>query len=116
MLVEKVKNIREENLDNGNEIIKTTKRVLVSEKDGAPNFRMRYFTIQPGGYSPWHQHEWEHENYFVKGKGILKSEEKEVEVGPGMFAFVAPGEKHQFQNPYDEPFEFICLIPVPENK
>ncbi len=114
MLVGKVKNVKEKNLDNRNGILKTDKKVLISEKHGAPNFRLRYFTIQPGGNSPWHSHDWEHENYFVRGKGKLVTEEKEYEVGPDMFAYVAPGEKHQYKNPYSEPFEFLCLIPVPE--
>lgn len=114
MLVDKVKNIEEKNLDNGQDIKKTGMRVLISEKDGAPNFRLRYFTVQPGGHTPWHKHDWEHENYFVKGRGILVTEDKEIEVGPEMFSYVAPGELHQFKNPYDEPFEFLCLIPVPK--
>ncbi len=114
MLVNSINNVKEENLDNGKDIIKTCKKVLISEKDGAPNFRLRYFTIKPGGNSPWHKHNWEHENYFVKGKGVIVTEDKEYEVGPDMYAYVAPGEKHQYKNPYSEPFEFLCLIPVPE--
>ncbi len=115
MIIKKVTDVKEENLDNGKEIKKTGKRLLIGENEGAPNFRLRYFTIQPGGHTPWHQHDWEHENYFVKGKGILKSEDKEVEVGPDMFAYIAPGEKHQFKNPFDEPLELLCLIPLPED-
>ena len=114
MLVDKVENVKGENLHNGEDIIKTEMKLLISEKDGAPNFRLRYFTIKPGGNTPWHTHDWEHENFFIKGKGILVTEEKEQEVGPGMFSFVAPGEKHQYKNPYSEPFEMICLIPIPE--
>jgi len=114
MFAKKITDIALENLDNGEDIIKTTKRVLISEKDGAPNFRMRYFTIEPGGHSPWHSHDWEHENLFVKGKGLMVKEDEEIELEPGMFAYVGPNEMHQYKNPYDETFEFICLIPVPK--
>jgi quercetin dioxygenase-like cupin family protein len=116
MYLDKVKNVFSEDLDDGKEIIKTNKKVLIGEKEGAENFRMRYFTIEAGGHSPWHQHDWEHENYFVKGKGLLVTEDGEFEANPGMFAYVAPGELHQYKNPYNEPFEFICLIPIPEKK
>jgi len=49
-------------------------RDLISEKDGAPNFRLRHFVIEPGGHTPLHRHDWEHENYFISGKGILVTE------------------------------------------
>lgn len=115
MLVEKVKNIEAKDLHDGEKIKNTFIRVLISEDDGAPNFRLRHLTVEPGGHTPLHTHDWEHENYMIKGKGILVSEDKEVEVEPGMFSYVAPNELHQFKNPYDEPFEFLCLIPVPED-
>ncbi len=115
MFLGNVKDVKEENLSNGKDIVKTSKKLLISEKDGAPNFRLRYFTVQPGGHTPWHSHDWEHENYFVEGKGVLVTEEGEYEVCPDMFSYVAPGEKHQYKNPYSEPFSFLCLIPVPEN-
>jgi quercetin dioxygenase-like cupin family protein len=49
-------------------------RDLISEKDGAPNFRLRHFVIEPGGHTPLHRHDWEHENYFISEKGILVTE------------------------------------------
>jgi quercetin dioxygenase-like cupin family protein len=116
MLVNKVANVEAQDLDDGKDIKNVKMRVLISEKDGAPNFRLRHFTIEPGGHTPLHRHDWEHENYFIKGKGILVSEKGETEVEAGMFGFVAPGELHQFKNPYDVPLEMLCLIPIPEKE
>ncbi len=112
MYCDKIKNVRSEDLHDGDKIIKTSKKVLISEKEGAANFRLRHLEIEPGGHTPWHSHDWEHENYFLKGKGVLVTGDKEVEVEPDMFSYVAPGEKHQYKNPYDEPFEMLCLIPI----
>ena len=39
-------------------------RWFISKKDGAEKFAMRLFEIQPGGYSPLHQHDWEHEVFM----------------------------------------------------
>ncbi|MFP3903820.1 MAG: cupin, partial [Armatimonadota bacterium] len=37
---------------------------LVSEDNGgAPNFAMRRFVVEPGGSTPYHTHDWEHEVY-----------------------------------------------------
>ncbi|MEW7976773.1 MAG: hypothetical protein AB2814_04835 [Candidatus Sedimenticola endophacoides] len=37
-----------------------TKQVPVGRADGAPNFSIRVFTLEPGGHTPHHSHETEH--------------------------------------------------------
>jgi len=92
--------------------IKDTKvRWLISKKDGANNFAMRIFEIKPGGYTPFHQHDWEHEVFILKGKGVTKDKDKETSFKQGDVFFVPPMEWHQFKNTGDELLRFICLIP-----
>jgi len=50
-------------------------RWLISKKDGAENFAMRLFEIQPGGYSPLHQHNWEHEVFILEGNGVTQDKD-----------------------------------------
>lgn len=88
------------------------KRVLIGPKQGAPRFVMRHFAIAPGGHSPEHAHPWEHEVYVLGGRGRVRYDDSAVDVRPGDFVFVAPMDKHQFQNAGDEPFEFICVVPL----
>ena len=88
-----------------------TKRVLVGEKEGAPNFIMRYFTVYPDGYTPHHSHPWEHENFIVRGRGKVIIGNKEYPVSAGSFAFVPPNVMHQYICVGDEPLELLCLIP-----
>ena len=52
-------------------------RWLITKKDGAPSFAMRLFEIQPNGYTPLHQHDWEHEVFILEGNGITRDKEKE---------------------------------------
>ncbi|MDP2945130.1 MAG: hypothetical protein Q8N86_02100 [Atribacterota bacterium] len=40
-------------------------RWLISDKDNAPNFAMRLFEVGPGGHSPLHTHNWEHELFIT---------------------------------------------------
>ena len=42
---------------------KANVRWVIAEKDGAKNFFMRVFKIEPGGYTPLHHHPWEHEMF-----------------------------------------------------
>jgi quercetin dioxygenase-like cupin family protein len=91
-------------------------RILISDKEGAPNFVMRVFEIAPGGHTPSHTHAWEHEVYVLGGKGAVRQRGKEHPIDRDSFAFVGPNEEHQFVNLGDEPLRFICVIPAPRRK
>ncbi len=86
-------------------------RWLISKKDGAKNFAMRLFEIQPGGYTPLHQHDWEHEVFVLEGKGVTRDKTREDAFNQGDIFFVPPMEWHQFVNNTDEMLKIICLIP-----
>ena len=86
-------------------------RWLISEKDGATNFAMRLFELAPGGHSPWHQHEWEHEMYILEGEGVAVKEDGEIKFKAGDAFFVVPWEWHNFKNTGKQVLKFLCLIP-----
>ncbi len=92
-------------------VVGTTKRVPISKDEGWTDHTVRIFKIAPGGHTPKHQHDWEHVNYVMSGKGRLTIAGKPHELSHKDFAFVPPNTEHQFENPYDEPFEFICIVP-----
>jgi len=87
-------------------------RWLISDKDKAPNFAMRLFEVGPGGYSPLHTHNWEHEVFILEGEGVANDGEKEFKIKSGTVVYVAPEEKHQFKNTGDDTLKFLCLIPI----
>ena len=87
-------------------------RRVIAEKEGAKNFVMRVFEIDPGGNTPLHKHDWEHEVFILNGTGIVVSPSGERKVKSGDVIFVPGGEEHQFRNENDKALEFICLIPM----
>jgi quercetin dioxygenase-like cupin family protein len=87
-------------------------RVVISKDDGAGNFIMRVFEVEPGGYTPRHKHDWEHEVFVLAGKGTAVSEAGEHEIKKGDVIFIPPNEEHQFKNTGQDILEFICLIPM----
>ena len=90
---------------------KVKRRILIGPEDGSANIIMRYFRVLPGGNTPYHEHDFEHVVRREKGKGaVVNADQEEIPVSPGQSVFIAGGEKHQFINPNDEPFEFICTI------
>ena len=87
-------------------------RWLISDKDNAPNFAMRLFEVGPGGYSPLHTHNWEHEVFILEGEGVANDGEKEFRIKSGTVVYVAPEERHQFKNIGTDTLKFLCLIPI----
>jgi quercetin dioxygenase-like cupin family protein len=88
------------------------KQVPLSRKDGVPTFSFRVFTIELGGHTPFHQHEFEHMNYVINGEGILVAEGREYKLREGDFALILPGEQHQFRNcSQDQNLVIICAVP-----
>ena len=83
---------------------------LINEKDQAPNFLMRQFTVEAGGFTPYHQHDWEHEVYVLEGRGMVRYENREERIEPGDAILIPSGEKHQFRAG-SETLRFLCLVP-----
>jgi quercetin dioxygenase-like cupin family protein len=84
---------------------------LINEKDGAPTFLMRHFTVEANGFTPYHSHDWEHEVYVLEGSGKVRYEDREEEIRPGDAVFIPPNEKHQFQASPEKPLKFLCMVP-----
>ena len=89
-----------------------TVRFLLARPEGAPNFAMRLFDVAPGGYTPRHQHDWEHEVFVLAGAGEVTTAAGPVSFAAGDALLVAPGELHQFRNTGPGPLRFLCLIPL----
>ena len=88
-----------------------TMRMLIGPADGAPNFNMRMFEVAPGGHTPLHRHDWEHEVYVLDGAGSVRSAKGDHPIAAGDCVFVPPGEQHQFRNAANETLKFLCLVP-----
>ena len=88
-----------------------TVRWLISQADGAPNFAMRMFELEPEGYSPLHTHPYEHEAYILEGEGVLVYEGEEYKFKKDYCVFIPPDKLHQFKNTGTSPLKFLCLIP-----
>ena len=86
-------------------------RMLIGPDDGAPTFNMRMFDVAPGGHTPRHSHDWEHEVYVLAGEGVVLAGGEELAVTRGECLYVPPNEEHQFRNGGAAPLRFLCLVP-----
>jgi quercetin dioxygenase-like cupin family protein len=89
-----------------------TRRELVGKRGESPKFHLRYFEIDPGGYSTLEKHEHEHVVVGMRGRGEAQMGCFIHKLGFGDVVYVSPSEPHQFSCPEDasEPFGFLCLV------
>jgi len=103
--------VREDGVTN------VTRQILIGPRDGSLNIIMRRFCVLPKGHTPYHVHAHEHVVNITKGRGIVidgKGEKNPVHAGQSLL--IHGEEKHQFKNPFDDPFEFLCIILNPDKK
>jgi quercetin dioxygenase-like cupin family protein len=94
--------------------------VMVGREDGAPNFALRQFIVEPGGHSPRHSHDYEHEVFIVEGSGTVLLNGREQPIKAGDVVYVPADHEHQFKAAAPGPstpggMKFLCLVPVTRN-
>lgn len=97
-----------------------TMAVMVGRADGAPHFALRHFVVEPGGHSPRHSHDYEHEVYVVRGSGTVLLDGRERPIRAGDVVYVPADQEHQFRAAPAGPdgaggMAFLCLVPVSRN-
>jgi len=85
---------------------------LISKRQGAENYAMRLFTLEPGGKIAKHQHPWEHEIYVLQGEGKIGAGEEEVVAKAGNFLYIEPDVPHWYENTGTGDMKFLCIIPM----
>ena len=88
------------------------KQIIIGPDDGSQEIVMRYFSIEPGGTSPHHTHDFPHLVQIEAIKGdVTDPQGSEHEVQAGDYVYVDSNETHQFRNTGSGPFDFICVVP-----
>ncbi len=88
----------------------TRMQVLVGPGEGAPNFVLRRFTMEPGGGIPLHTNEVEHEQYVLRGRARITIGAATHDVGPDDTLYIPAGAPHSYEV-VEGPFEFLCVVP-----
>lgn len=93
---------------------KTSKQVLISGEEG-PNFAMRRFIIESGGFMPLHTNTVEHEQFCLSGEAEVVIGDKTIIVKKDDVVFIPAGVPHSYKTISEEAFEFLCLVPNEED-
>ncbi|MCU7874607.1 MAG: cupin domain-containing protein [Candidatus Thiodiazotropha sp. (ex Lucinoma borealis)] len=92
----------------------TSMQVLISAEE-APNFAFRKFVMEPHGGMPKHKNLVEHEQYVLRGSGVIEIAGKIFEVTAGDSVFIPSKVPHSYIAGKDG-LEFICVVPNEEDK
>src|SRR5579883_2789349 len=84
--------------------------LLVGGAGERVGFHVRYFEIAPGGFSSFERHAHEHAVVVLRGRGEVRLGDVTHALGFGDVVYVSPDEPHQFRNPTEEPFGFLCVV------
>ena len=79
--------------------------------EGSNNFAVRHFEIEPGGYSPYHSHPWEHEIFVLEGNGTAIGNKEVEAISVGDLISIPAGETHQIKNTGKSTLKILCMIP-----
>lgn len=88
-----------------------SKGVLLDESDGAPNFAIRRFVLEPGASVPKHTNDVEHEQYVLSGEYTVGIDGEEHTVSAGDSLLIPAGVVHSYRNESDEEGSFLCAVP-----
>jgi len=91
---------------------RATRQILIGMREQSPHFHMRYFAVQPGGYTSLDQHTHDHGVYILHGRARLRLGNKEHELQTGDVVYIPGNEVHQFFAVGEEPFGFLCVVPA----
>ncbi|WP_054683775.1 cupin domain-containing protein [Rhodothermus marinus] len=92
-----------------------TRQVLFGPESGLPA-ELRYFEVEPGGYSTFERHEHVHAVLILRGRGRAIVGEQLIEVQPFDLIHVPAWTWHQFQAAEDEALGFLCMVAVDRDR
>jgi quercetin dioxygenase-like cupin family protein len=84
-----------------------TRQVLFEE--GMP-VQVRYFEIEPGGYSSFEKHEHVHAVMVLQGEGRVLVGNEVFTLRPHDLVYIPPATWHQFFAAEHLPLGFLCLV------
>lgn len=88
-----------------------TAKVLVGPAEMAPNFRIRYFRVEPWACTSLDRHPHDHGVFILHGRASVLLGGDEIQVGPRDVVYFPGNELHQFTALGDEPLGFLYVIP-----
>ncbi len=87
-----------------------TRQELIGPAGEAAAFDLRYFEIEPGGFTSLERHNHTHTVIVARGEGTLLLGGRRRTLRRLDIAYIGPMEPHQLRNETSKPFGFFCIV------
>lgn len=86
-------------------------RQVIAGNRGEPiAFELRYFELEPGGFTSLERHRHCHVIVGLRGRGRVTIGTREHRVAPFDAIYIAPNQPHQLRAAGGTPFGFLCIV------
>jgi len=85
-----------------------TRQILA--ENAATQFEIRYFEIEPGGFTTHEKHEHDHCVIVLNGQGEVFLDNEWQSISELDAVHIGSMQPHQFRNTSQSPFGFLCIV------
>jgi ribulose-bisphosphate carboxylase large chain len=100
----------------GSDFRGASRQVLIGKHGEQVGFHLRYFELEPGGFTTLERHRHSHVVIGVRGRGRIRVGEARYSVAPFDTIYVAPYKQHQLSTIGRSKFGFFCVVNAKRDK
>ena len=100
----------------GGEFLGASRQVLIGKRGEQVGFHLRYFELEPGGFTSLERHHHSHVVIGVAGIGRVLSGDKSYTLRPLDTIYIGPDQPHQLIASSKERFGFFCVVNARRDK
>lgn len=94
----------------GGEFAGASRQVLAGRRGERLAFELRYFELEPGGFTSLERHRHCHVVIGVRGRGRVRVDAEEHRIAPFDTIYIGPNQPHRLAAQGREPFGFFCIV------
>ena len=87
-----------------------SRQVLIGSHDEQVKFHLRYFELEPGGFTSLEHHRHSHVVVGLRGRGRVRVGDHDYVLKPMDTVYIAPNMPHQLRGLGRNPFGFFCIV------
>ena len=94
----------------GGEFRGASRQVLVGKGGERVKFHLRYFEIEPGGFTSLERHRHSHVVIGARGRGLVRVGNAQYQLRPMDTIYIGPDQPHQLTAKGRASFGFFCIV------
>jgi quercetin dioxygenase-like cupin family protein len=100
----------------GGEFRGASRQVLVGNRGERVKFHVRYFELEPGGFTSLERHRHSHVVIAVRGRGRVRVGDETLRLSPMDTVYIGPEQPHQVSALGRAKFGFFCIVDAKRDK